>query len=106
VKKAACEFDLYVPLVMSDGGRVSKRKLAALKSLLLSKFGGVTYFPQNNEGLWKFGNVTFRDKIVILRVIATTGKETGEFFDNLKKEIQRDWKQKEVLIVSRQIRLV
>lgn len=57
------EYDIYLPLKYYDGTPVEPRKFRNLQ------FGGVTYFPQPNEGLWRLGNVTYRDEIVIYRVL-------------------------------------
>ena len=99
------EYDIFVPLSMPDGEAVAKRQIVALKQRLVRQFGGLTYFPQRNEGIWKFGNYIFRDKIVILRVLGETGPATTRFLRKLKSEIERDWHQKEVLIISRQIKV-
>jgi len=44
------EYDVYVPLTYSDGRLIETEKLAGLKDLLLGVFGGLTFFPQENEG--------------------------------------------------------
>ncbi|MEA3187342.1 MAG: hypothetical protein QOD99_1172 [Chthoniobacter sp.] len=97
------EYDLYVPLCRNDGAPVSEEKLARLKKELVEQFGGLTNFPQANEGFWKIGSITFRDKIVILRVLADDEKQSAEFFKKLKKEMQREWEQDDVLIVARDV---
>ena len=66
------EYDLFVPLYFNDGTPIEPRRFQDLQRLLLDRFDGVTFFPQPNEGLWRMGNVTYRDEIVIYRVV--TGK--------------------------------
>jgi len=44
------EYDIYVPLTYNDGSPVEPRKLTRLRERLLEQFGGVTFFPQSNEG--------------------------------------------------------
>jgi hypothetical protein len=100
------EYDIYVPLSNNDGTPVDPQKLKDLKKRLVDHFGGLTHFPQENEGLWKVGAFTFRDKIVILRVLTADPDKAGSFFVELKKEMQRNWGQEDVLIVVRNVETV
>jgi hypothetical protein len=59
------EYDLFVPLYFNDGTPVEPRKLRDLQERLLDEFGGLTFFPQPNQGYWKMGDVTYRDEILI-----------------------------------------
>jgi hypothetical protein len=100
------EYDLYIPLQYNDGAPIEPEKMTQLKKQLVEKFGGLTHFPQSNEGLWKVGRVTFRDKIIILRVLEDDEHAAADFLTKLKKTIRRDWQQEEVLIVAREVTLV
>ena len=100
------EYDIYVPLSNNDGTPVDPQKLRDLKKRLVDHFGGLTHFPQENVGLWKVGTFTFRDKIVILRVLTADPAKAGSFFVELKKEMQRNWAQEDVLIVVRNVETV
>jgi hypothetical protein len=100
------EYELYVPLHYNDGRPVEVDKLTQLKRRLVAKFGGLTHFPQENEGLWKFGSFTFRDRIVILRVLTQDPDEAENFFRALKEDLKRDWEQNDVLIVARDVTAV
>jgi len=100
------EYDFYIPLFANNGARISPRKLTRLKKRLTEEFGGLTYFPQQNEGLWKLGRITFRDKIVILRVIANSSIRTKRIIQEVKSIIRKDWKQDDVLIVERSVKAV
>jgi hypothetical protein len=97
------EYDIYVPLSNNDGTPINPTKLKDLKKRLVDHFGGLTHFPQENEGLWKMGAFTFRDKIVILRVLASDPLEARTFFADLKREMQQKWAQEDVLIVVRDV---
>lgn len=97
------EFEVYVPLLYNDGRPVESGKLQRLKARLVEVFGGLTHFPQENEGLWKIGNFTYRDKIVILRVISSDVAKAHEFFTRLKQEMVKDWGQADVLIIEREV---
>ena len=97
------EYDIYVPLYKNDGTPIDQQKLKDLKKRLVDQFGGLTHFPQESEGLWKVGAFTFRDRIVILRVLASDPLEAQTFFADLKREMQQKWAQEDVLIVVRDV---
>jgi hypothetical protein len=69
------EYDVFVPLNYNDGRRVEGEKLQRLQEELLNRFQGLTFFPQPNTGFWKMGDVTYRDEIVIYRVIASADED-------------------------------
>jgi len=98
------EYELYVPTRTNQGRVIPAARLARLKKRLLKRFGGLTHFPQQNEGLWKWGNVTFRDEIVILRVLS--GDKDKAFWRTLKKDLERKWGQQSILIIEREITMV
>jgi hypothetical protein len=97
------EYDLYVPLTYNDGGPVEPRTIERIGQRLLDQFGGVTFFPQPNEGLWRMGPVTFRDQIVIFRVLAGKVRSARRFFKALKQELKTELKQEEILVVERDV---
>jgi hypothetical protein len=98
------EYDLFLPLRYNDGSPVEPRRFQAVQRLLLEQFGGLTFFPQPNEGLWKIGTVTYRDEIVIYRVLSSNAPRARRFMRRLKEKLKRDFKQEEILIVERQAR--
>ncbi len=100
------EYELYVPLHYNDGSPVEMDKLSRLKRRLVEEFGGLTHFPQENEGMWKVGSFTFRDRIVILRVLAEQSEKAARFFGGLKEDLKREWAQQDVLIVMRDVATV
>jgi hypothetical protein len=100
------EYDLFIPLFYNDGTPIEAYKFQRLQDRLLEWFDGLTYFPQRNQGFWKFGNVTYRDEIVIYRVISQGSLGTREFLANLKEELKREFDQQEILIVEREIGLL
>jgi hypothetical protein len=97
------EYELYVPLHYNDGRPVELDKLIGVKRRLVSEFGGLTHFPQENEGLWKVGSFTFRDRVVILRVLAPDVVRAERFFTSLKEYLRQEWDQQDVLIVCREV---
>ena len=52
------EYDVFIPLFYNDGNPIEPLKFQKLQQRLLDEFGGLTYFPQPNEGSWRFGDVT------------------------------------------------
>jgi len=102
----ASEYDVYIPLSYNDGTPVETKKINALKKRLQKRFGGLTFFPQRTEGLWKIGKATFRDEMVVCRILSEEVRESREYFLQLKGEIQRDFQQAEVLIVERKVEVL
>jgi hypothetical protein len=100
------EYDLYIPLFDNSGHPIEPGKLSVLKKRLIEHFGGLTHFPQENEGFWKLGGVTFRDKIVILRVLSDEADKAVHVLEQIKNEIIADWGQTDVLIVARDVSLL
>ena len=99
------EFEIYVPLLDNGGNVIDPGKLKVLKDRLRERFGGFTYFPQEGEGEWKTGGQTFRDRIVILRVL-TAEPEARPWFRDLKIELTHEYSQADFLITSRQVELI
>jgi hypothetical protein len=100
------EYDLHVPLLDPSGKPIPPEKLARLKKRVLDHFGGFTFFPQENDGAWRMGSVIFRDRIVILRVLSDEPLKSQLFFAQVKKELKKEWGQKDVLIVVREVKVV
>src|SRR5262245_47342864 len=102
----AREYDLYLPLCYNDGRPVEPDKINRLKQRLHERFGGLTFFPQQNEGTWQIDKVTFRDEIVIVRILAEETRPAREFFERLKEELKAELGQAEVLIVERKVEVL
>jgi hypothetical protein len=98
------EYDLYVPLYTNDGRRLPRSSITRLRKRLEAQFGGLTFFPQKSKGVWKIGRAIFRDEIVIFRVLSE--KNIPSFWKQLKKDLQREWSQKEILIVMRHVTIM
>lgn len=100
------EYDVYLPLHYNDGRRVEATKVEKFKRLAVEHFGGLTHFPQENEGVWKFGGVTFRDRISILRVLSDDLEGARRFFEAFREQLGRELEQEAVLIVEKDVCLV
>lgn len=97
------EYELYVPLHYNDGRPIDPEKLRSLKKRLVDQFGGLTHFQQVNEGFWKIGDHTFRDRVEILRVLVNDEGAARKYFTQLKADLTREWEQQDFLIVTRQV---
>lgn len=97
------EYEIFLPLYHNDGTPIDTAFIPALRVRLLEQFGGVTFFPQPNEGYWRMGGVTYRDQIVIFRVIASNQRTARRFLRLLKEELKRDLEQEEILIIERDV---
>ena len=97
------EYDLYLPLTYNDGTPVDAKTIERIGQRLLEQFGGVTFFPQPNEGLWRMGPVTFRDQIVIFRVLSANVRDARRFFKALKRELKTELEQEEILVVEKDV---
>lgn len=100
------EYDIYLPLHHNDGRLVEPARIAGFKKQLTDHFGGLTHFPQENEGVWKFGGITFRDRVVILRVMAAEQASSRAFLAGFKRRLQDELEQEDVLVVERQVSAV
>jgi hypothetical protein len=95
------EYDLYIPLTYNDGTPIERIKLVRLRNRLLRQFGGLTFFPQRNEGFWTVAGVTYQDAIVIYRVIAGDVRAARRFLRRLKEQLKGELDQEEILIVEK-----
>jgi len=97
------EYDLFVPLYYNDGSPVEAEKLFELKRRLLNQFDGLTFFPQANEGFWRAGGVTYRDEIVVFRILTADAQESRRFLSQFKQDLKKELNQEEILIVERDV---
>ena len=98
------EFDVLLPLTCNDGTPIEARKFQMVRDWLLEHFDGLLFFPQPNEGWWKQANVTYRDDIVIYRVLSDFSGTTRKLLKKLKRKLLREFQQEEILIVERDVR--
>jgi hypothetical protein len=97
------EYDIFIPLYYNDGTPIESAKFQNLQAKLLDQFGGLTFFPQPNQGFWKMGDVTYRDEIVIYRVLASKPRTARRFLARLKEDLKKSLRQEEILIVERAV---
>ena len=83
------EYDIFVPLYYNDGSPFEPVKFQRLQRHLLDPFDGLTFFPQPTEGFWKMGGVTYRDEIVIYRVLAANVRTARRLLSLLKSQLKK-----------------
>jgi hypothetical protein len=76
---------------------VELQRFQTLQQQLLDQFGGLTFFPQPNEGFWTVAGITYRDAIVIYRVIASNAPEVRRFCCALKEQLKEALQQEGIL---------
>ena len=84
------EYDIFVPLYFNDGSPVEAAAFQALQETLLGQFGGLTFFPQPNKGFWRMAGITYRDEIVVYRVIGPDAEESRRFLSAAKAAAEDD----------------
>ena len=100
------EYDIFIPLFYNNGSPIEPAKFQELQAGLLERFEGLTYFPQANQGFWKFGNITYRDEIVIYRVISQNPAASREYLSKLKERLKQEFQQLDILIIEREVGLL
>ena len=100
------EYDIFVPLRYNDGTPIEPRRFKDLQIRLLEYFNGFTFFPQPNEGYWQMGDITYRDEIVIYRVVASKVRPARRFLRQFKNELKQLFQQEEIFIVEREVDLL
>jgi hypothetical protein len=81
-------YDLFVPLYYNDGRPVEPQTFQTLQQQPLDQFGGLTFFPQPNEGFWTVAGITYRDAIVIYRVPMSDAQGARQFLSTLKERLK------------------
>jgi hypothetical protein len=61
---------------------------------------------QPNEGFWTVAGVTYRDAIVIYRVLTSDAQEARRFLSALKERLKEQLQQEEILIVERDVEML
>jgi hypothetical protein len=100
------EYDIFAPLFYNNGSPIEPTKFQELQGELLEQFEGLTYFPQANQGFWKFGDITYRDEIVIYRVISQESAASREYLGRLKEHLKQEFQQADILIIERDVGLL
>ena len=97
------EYELYYPLTSESGERSSVATFDATKKRLTEFFGGLTDFRHRSEGSWKFGGVTYRDEIILLRMLTSDRDAAREFLTKLQAELEGSLSEEKILIIEREV---
>ena len=98
------EYDLYYPLTQQSGERSPEATFDTTKKQLTEFFGGLTDFRHRSEGAWKFGGVTYRDEIILLRMLASDRQAAREFLTKMQSELESSLGEEHILIIEREVR--
>ena len=93
---------ILVPKVTGQGDPVSQKWFDALLKELTEDFGGVTSFLRApGVGLWRDGGETERDIIAVVEVM--TDELAQGYWSSLRKRLERDLAQEEIVVRAQQI---
>ena len=98
------EYDIFLPTTRNDGRPIEEAALEQVKQSLTDAFGGYTHLTHHNEGVWRMGGVTFREKVTVVRVLDDGSSEFA--FLQFKQNLEQLVDQKSVLIVTRHVSVV
>jgi hypothetical protein len=96
------EYDLYFPL-SGDGAKSVTTELERIKKELTQFFGGLTDFRHRGEGSWKMGGVTFRDEVILLRVLGDDRDRARQFMQDITRELKHSLDQEDILVIEREV---
>ena len=85
---AYCRFEILLPLEFNDGRPVPREFLAEAAVEVQRRFGGVSWESQVVEGIWRQGEVEYRDRLNRLFVDAEDTEENRQFFIGLKARLK------------------
>ncbi len=97
------EYSRFVPLYDNDGRPVEPQTFQALQQQLLDQFGGLTFFPQPNEGVWTVAGLTSRDAMVIDRVMTSGAQEARRFLSAFKERLKEALQYEDILLVEGEV---
>ncbi len=100
------EYDLLLPLEFNDGSSIPSAIFLRVQAELLERFEGVTYCPQAREGLWRMGDVVYKDRVVIFRIVTGKPRAARRFLVRLKKRLLKELQQEDIFIVERDVRVL
>ena len=70
---------------------------------LLDQFGGLTFFPQPNEGVWTAAGLTYRDAMVIYRMLTSDEQGARPCLSALTEQVKEEPQQEDSLIIERDV---
>ncbi len=96
---------LLLPLYDEMGRPFPKRFFTAIDKTLIKEFGDVTAYVRSPAvGSWKEEGVVVKDNMIVYEVMVS--KIDRSFWDKYKKQLQDQFKQKELVILQTEIGLL
>ena len=99
--------EIFLPLFDRNGKRFPKRLHRAVRVKLVEQFGGMTaHLRAPVVGLWKVSErcSTERDDLIIYEVI--TSRIDRAWWSDYRRQLERDFRQRELLIRAHAIRIL
>ena len=88
---------LLLPLFDNRGKQFPRKYYDAVEKKLTDTFGGVTAYSQSPaSGFWKDNNEMNKDKLMVYEVMA--GKIDRSFWKEYKKDLEKQFQQKELIV--------
>jgi len=94
---------ILLPKETGHGQPISHQWFEAILKELTEKFGGATSFLRApGQGLWRSGGTTEKDNIAVIEVMADELDQA--FWRSLRRRLQEELSQDEIVIRARDIR--
>lgn len=104
-RRAMYLVEILLPTSCKDGAQVQQGLFRAVQEHLIDIFGGVTAFVRSpGDGAWRNEGNVQKDKIVVLEVMAREIDEV--WWRHYRSELERSFRQQEIVIRSHLIRLL
>ena len=97
--------DLLIPLKYNDGTNVEPNKLFMVKEKIVELFGGITIHPLTTEGIWidPMTRIKYYDECRRFEIIAEESPKIYETLKELKENLKKIFKQKDIYMYSSEI---
>jgi hypothetical protein len=96
---------ILLPLYDNAGAPLPRELFATVREELTAAFGGLTVFSRAPaEGLWKDGDGTTRDDIVVFEIMAERLDEG--WWRTYRKELETRFRQHEIVVRAQETRLL
>jgi hypothetical protein len=103
---AFCRFEILLPLAFNDGRPIPREFLADAAAEIQRRFGGVSWESQAIEGIWRSGEIEYRDQLNRLFVDAEDSEENRQFFINLKARLKSRFQQLDIWLTVHPIEVL
>src|SRR6266540_1716254 len=101
-----CRFEILLPLAFNDGRPIPREFLADAAAEIQRRFGGVSWESQAIEGIWRSGEIEYRDQLNRIFVDAEDTEENRQFFINLKARLKSRFQQLDIWLTVHPIEVL